>query len=160
MVFVILGNQKFNFDRLIYCVEKLCENKIIIDDVIIQTGYNNYSSKYFSAIDFVDKVKFDELIKEARLIITHGGTGSILNSIQKDKKIIAIPRQEKYNEHIDNHQQEIVSTFTQKGFILSSSPVYKELKEIVLSLNSFKPTKFLSNNLKFNKELIKLIDDF
>lgn len=42
-IFITLGSQKFQFNRLLIAVDKLCEKKVISgEDVFAQTGYSDY----------------------------------------------------------------------------------------------------------------------
>ena len=43
MVFITLGSQKFQFNRLLKKIDKLLEEKIIKDNVFAQIGYSDYS---------------------------------------------------------------------------------------------------------------------
>ena len=60
----------------------------------------------------------DKYIDEADLVITHGGVGTIFSALKKNKKVIAIPRLEKYGEHINDHQIEICEELEKEGYIL------------------------------------------
>lgn len=42
MIFITLGSQKFQFDRLLKAVDELIERGIIQDEVFAQTGYSTY----------------------------------------------------------------------------------------------------------------------
>ena len=69
-------------------------------------------------IDLMSKEQLEKLQNEADLIITHGGVGSIVSSIEKGKKVIAVPRMHEYGEHVNNHQIQIVNDFNDKGYII------------------------------------------
>ena len=88
----MLGTQNNSFKRLLKELDKLKENKVIKDKIIVQAGYTKYKSDNMEIFDFIDKDKLEEYQSEADLIITHGGVGSIVSSIKKGKKVIAIPR--------------------------------------------------------------------
>ena len=108
MILVLLGTQNNSFHRLLEEIERLIENKVITEEVIVQAGYTKYTSENMKIFDFISKEELEELQEKADLIITHGGVGSILLSITKDKKVIAVPRLHQYEEHVNNHQKEIV----------------------------------------------------
>ena len=114
MILVTLGTQKQSFNRLLDMIEKSNIN----DKIIVQAGYTKYKSKKMKILDFVDYQEMDKLIKQADLIITHGGTGSIVTAIKQGKKVIACPRLKKYGEHVDDHQKQIVDIFSEVGYIL------------------------------------------
>lgn len=45
-----------------------------------------------------------EFVDEARIVITHGGPSSFIMPLQVGKTPILVPRQYKYNEHVNDHQ--------------------------------------------------------
>ena len=54
-IFITLGSQKFQFNRLLIAVDKLCEKKVICgDDVFAQTGYSDYIPQNFGYNNFLD----------------------------------------------------------------------------------------------------------
>lgn len=133
MIFITLGSQKFQFNRLIEEVDKLVEVGEIKEEVFAQIGYSDYQPQNYKFRQFLDRNSFQEYIEKADLIITHGGTGAIVGSIKKGKKVIAIPRLEKYREHVDNHQIQIVEQFKEMNLISSIIEVedlIKAIKEI------------------------------
>lgn len=155
MILVLLGTQNNSFHRLLEEIERLIQNKIIKEEVIVQAGYTKYVSKNMKILDFMAKEELEELQKKADLIITHGGVGSILLSITKNKKVIAVPRLHQYEEHVNNHQAEIVELFNQKGYIIGIHGV-EELEDAIEKVKSFKPKKYEQNHDK----MLRLIEDF
>lgn len=161
MILVTTGTQKYQFQRLINYILKLVEKENIKEQIYIQSGYTKIDKKKIQkniiVQDFFEN--FDELISTSDIIITHGGVGSIINSLNKNKKIIAIPRKAEYKEHIDNHQEEIVQKLTNSKYILSFNN-YNELQNNYLKIKNNQITlqKFISNNKKFNENLYDLIE--
>lgn len=155
MTLVILGTQDKTFDRLLKAIEKQIKLGNLEGDVIVQAGSTKYESKYMKIFDYIPMEQFDEYIKEADLVITHGGVGTILSSIRKNKKVIAVPRLSKYKEHENDHQLEIVSEFTKRGYII---PCYdlKKLDESIKKTKEFEPKKYRSNNRK----MLNIIEDY
>ena len=47
MIFVTLGSQKFQFNRLLIELDKLKENNKIDDVIFAQIGYSDYKPKNF-----------------------------------------------------------------------------------------------------------------
>lgn len=117
MIFVTLGSQKFQFDRLLRKLDELIENGIITEPVFAQTGHSSYVPKHFEAEAFMDRDVFAAAMDKADTVITHAGTGAIIGAVKKDKKTIAVPRLSKYGEHVDDHQMQIVDQFAQMNII-------------------------------------------
>jgi UDP-N-acetylglucosamine transferase subunit ALG13 len=104
MIFVTVGTHEQGFNRLIQAIDGLKNSNFPETDIFIQTGYSTYKPRYCQYKDFI---RFDEILKrieDAEMIITHGGTGSIMLVLYRQKIPVVVPRQKKYDEHIDNHQ--------------------------------------------------------
>jgi UDP-N-acetylglucosamine transferase subunit ALG13 len=151
----MLGTQNNSFKRLLKELDRLKENKIIKEEVIVQAGYTKYESKNLEIFDFIDKNKLEEYQDKADLIITHGGVGSIISSIKNGKKVIAVPRLKEYSEHVNNHQKDIVENFSEQGYIIGINNI-KELEKAYKDIKNFKPKKYIPNNSK----IIKIVEDF
>lgn len=157
MIFVILGSQKFQFNRLLKAIDDLKKQGKIKEDIIAQVGYSDYIPNTFQSIDFIEKENFDSYIEKADIVICHGGTGAIITALKKNKKVIAIPRDSKYGEHVDDHQKQIVSMFSELNLIEPCFDV-ADLGEIINTINHKNYESFKSNNYVFVSELRKDIE--
>ena len=109
-IFITLGSQKFQFNRLLKAVDELCEKGTVdAEDVFAQIGYSDYLPKNFSYKKFLDRDEFSNEMEKANIVITHGGTGAIIGAVKKGKKVIAVPRLAKYGEHVDDHQLQLIA---------------------------------------------------
>ncbi|MBR3250062.1 MAG: hypothetical protein IKF83_05180 [Clostridia bacterium] len=155
MILVLLGTQNNSFHRLLEEIDNNIKNGNIQDEVIVQAGFTKYNSKNMQIFDMLPKNEFDELIKKADLVITHGGVGSIMSAIKMGKKVIAVPRLKKYEEHVNDHQLEIISTFKKQGLIIGINDV-KQLPKALKEAKSIQP-KHIS---KGTNKIVQIIDDF
>jgi UDP-N-acetylglucosamine transferase subunit ALG13 len=128
MIFVTLGSQKFQFDRLLKAVDELVANGTITEQVFAQTGYSDYEPQNYSFKKFLDREEFAECEAKADIVITHGGTGAIIGAVKKRKKVIAVPRLAKYGEHVDDHQLQIIDQFKDLDLICECADV-KQLEQ-------------------------------
>ena len=119
MILVTLGTQDKEFTRLLKAIDREIKKGVITDKVVVQAGCTKFESENMEMFDLIPANEFDEYIKKADLIITHGGAGSILTGVKNNKKIIAAARLAKYKEQHNDHQLEIVEEFTKMGYILS-----------------------------------------
>lgn len=157
MIFVVLGSQKFQFNRLLETLDELKINGKIEEEIIAQVGYSDYRPTSFQTIDFVEKNEFDEYISNANVVICHGGTGAIVSSLKRGKKVIAIPRNSKFDEHVDDHQFQIVQMFADLKLI---EPCF-ETEKLYQAMNNCATTEyqmFKSNNAVFVDEIRKDIE--
>ena len=119
-IFITLGSQKFQFNRLLKAVDELCEKGTVdAEDVFAQIGYSDYLPKNFSYKKFLDRDEFSNEMEKANIVITHGGTGAIIGAVKKGKKVIAVPRRAKYGEHVDDHQLQLIKQFDDLNLICS-----------------------------------------
>ena len=117
MIFVTLGSQKFQFNRLLAEIDRLIEAGEITEPVYAQTGYSDYEPKHYEYQAFMDRDEYKRCEESADIIITHGGTGSIISAVKKGRRVIAVPRLKKYGEHVDDHQIQLIREFRRQNLI-------------------------------------------
>ena len=155
MILVTLGTQDKSFKRLLEAIDKQVELGNIKDKIVVQAGCTKYESKNMEIFDLIPMEKFDDLIKSCDLLITHGGVGSIITGLKNNKTVIAAARLEKYKEHTNDHQLQIIENFSNDGYILGLDN-FDELDKVLEKIKKFKPKKYISNTDK----MIKIIEDF
>jgi UDP-N-acetylglucosamine transferase subunit ALG13 len=143
MIFVTVGTHEQPFDRLLVEVDKLIETEKIKEEVYMQTGFSTYIPKFCTFSPLIPFDKFMELINKARIIITHGGPGSIMPVLYQNKVPIVVPRQKKFREHVDDHQVTFCRHLEFKGKILAVYEI-KELEQKIINYDSL-ITKMKSN---------------
>ncbi len=117
MIFVCTGTQVYQFDRLLIEIDKLIANGSINDDVFAQIGASTYQPKHFAFKEYLSEDEFKRYQDSATLIISHGGTGALIGASKKGRNIIAVPRLQKYGEHTDDHQLQIVTVLEKEGYV-------------------------------------------
>lgn len=155
MIFITLGSQKFQFDRLLKAVDDLVERNVITEEVFAQIGYSDYLPKHYEYKKFLDRDEFAQFEGKADIIITHAGTGAIIGAVKQNKKVIAVPRLSKYGEHIDDHQLQIISRFKKMNLICGCENLDK-LDEALEYTKTANFEKYQSNTYK----IIESIDNF
>lgn len=144
MILVLLGTQNNSFVRLLEAIQKNIDNGVITDEVIVQAGFTKFESKEMKIVSLIDKNELSKLQDKADLIITHGGVGSIISSLKKDKKVIVVPRLKKYDEHVNNHQLQIARRFEQEGYVKHVINL-KNLEKVMKSMDEFIPRPYESD---------------
>lgn len=157
MIFVTLGTQDKSFRRLLKAIDKEIEKKNIKEKVVVQAGYTKYKSNNMEIFDYRSAEEIDKLMKEAKIIITHGGVGSILGALKYDKPIIAAARLSKYKEHNNDHQKQIINEFVKEGYLIELDD-FSKLDEKLKEAKKFIPKKYKSNNKKFVSNITKYIE--
>lgn len=158
MIFVTLGTQDKSFERLLKDIQKQIDLENIKEKVVVQAGFTKFDSKDMEIFDLISMDEFDRLMNECDLLITHGGVGSIISGLKKNKKVIAVARLAKYKEHMNDHQKQIVDNFSEAGYILKYDE-NDDLKEILDKIKTFKPKKYVSNTDNMIKLVTEKIDE-
>lgn len=157
MIFVVLGSQKFQFNRLLKSLDESIEKGLIEEKVFAQIGSSDYKPKNYEYCDFLDRDEYKNKLVQCDVVICHGGTGVIVGAVKNDKKVIAIARLSRYNEHVDDHQLQIINQFAQANMI----SYVNEPDEIVQKLKEIKNLsfeKYVSNQKTINKYIKEFID--
>lgn len=156
MIFITVGSQKFQFNRLLEELDRLVVEKTVNgNEIFAQIGYSTYQPRAYRYKQFLDKKEFLEMVEVSELIITHGGTGSLITSLKKGKKIIGVPRSVKFYEHVDDHQFEIVSHFMNSNLIYAVLDI-KDLGNAIVKVSDLSFREYKSNTIHF----IGLIEKF
>ena len=160
MILVLLGTQNNSFHRLLEEIENNIENGNIKEEVVVQAGYTKYepstTKKKMKIFDTIPKKELEKLIEKANLVIAHGGVGSMVTANQKGKKVIAVPRYKKYNEHVNDHQIETIKIFESKGYVMLAENV-QDLSEILDKVRDFQPVIYEKDE---KSNIIGIIEKF
>ena len=98
-------------------------------------------------VDAVETLPFNEvqaILKEASIVLCHGGTGSLITALREGCQVIAMPRLASLGEHYDDHQAEITEAFANRGLILVANTV-DELREAVAQARTRTPVAATSD---------------
>ena len=158
MIFVTLGSQKFQFNRLLKELDRLLEEKLIDEEIFAQIGASDYKPHNYEYKEFIDRDEFKKMMDKADIVIAHGGTGAIITAVKKEKKVIAIPRLAKYEEHVDDHQIQLVDEFKELNLIY---PVYdeKNLEKAIKEIRKKKYNKYISNTQTIIEDIESFIEE-
>jgi len=156
MIFVTVGTHYLGFERLIKKMDEISAE--IDEEVIAQIGSTNYQPKNMTYFTFIqDEKKLLELYRDARVIVTHAGAGTLLTISNYEKPVVIVPRLKKFNEHIDDHQLELTEVFIKK----EEAEVVYDIKNLKIALKN--PKKITCNKNKklviFLKDLIRSIEN-
>ena len=126
-------------------------------DLLIKNGFNklfiqigNYKLEKkietkknldIEIFNFISSHKFNNLIKNSDLIISHGGAGTLIQCILAGKKPIALAN----TDVLENHQKELINILSEKGYIYEC---------IVENLFDFMKNNFAKLSFE-NKEIIR-----
>ncbi len=151
MILVMTGTHNQGFDRLIKAVDLI--SKKFSEEFFIQTGNSKIKPKNSKWKKFLIPLDLEKKIQESSLVITHAGAGSIINSLKNKKPVIVVPREKKFNEHVNDHQIELAEKLEKEKKVV----LCRNLSELKEKISKAKNLTVLKQN---NKELIKEIELF
>ena len=135
-VFLTIGTKDYPFDRIIRAMDK--------KGVFMQIG-NSIKPKNAQYKRFMKKQEVYDKMDWADVIVCHAGTGTVMEAIDLGKKMVVVPRQKKFKEHIDDHQIDF-SKYLSKKFgvcvVMDESKIWQVIKESTSPKNVS-----ISNNL-------------
>lgn len=108
-------------------------------------------------IDYISEPEHKKLLKEARIVITHAGAGTIIECLNNGKTVIAAARKKEFGEHVNNHQEQLLENFSQSGYVLALTD-FEQLDKLLEKAKNFKPKEFKSNNEMFINSLLEEIN--
>jgi UDP-N-acetylglucosamine transferase subunit ALG13 len=118
------------FNRLIEPMDELAS--LIDEKVIIQIGCSSYEPRHAEFFRFSTGEHMDQLTRDARVIVSHAGSGSSIVSLSYKKAIVMVPRRHELGEHVDNHQLELVTALAEQNKIVAVyEPTSERLKEAI-----------------------------
>lgn len=103
LVFVTVGTDHHPFDRVVGWVDRWLEQRAGTVRCLLQYG----TSTPPAVAEGVDYLAFDrmmELLEGADVVVTHGGTGSVMLCRKLGRTPVVVPRTHRLGEHVDDHQ--------------------------------------------------------
>jgi UDP-N-acetylglucosamine transferase subunit ALG13 len=111
-VFVTVGSTRtFPFDRLVDAAEAISRTMAMR----VQFGC---ADRRGETPGFVAFLQFDELVREIRqasVVVSHGGIGSVMLALALDKKPVIVPRRPELREVVDTHQIDFARRLEELG---------------------------------------------
>jgi UDP-N-acetylglucosamine transferase subunit ALG13 len=114
MIFVTVGTSTFPFDRLMRCVDALD----VSEQLVVQHGASGFVPRASIARQFMSYVDVVENMHRARVVVAHGGVGSILTAIHAGKRPLVVPRLRRYSEAVDDHQVGLARRLADSGIVI------------------------------------------
>jgi UDP-N-acetylglucosamine--N-acetylmuramyl-(pentapeptide) pyrophosphoryl-undecaprenol N-acetylglucosamine transferase len=109
------------FERLIEGMKELVDRGEVPEQVVLQTGRGSRfaqgedgRSRTVATLDFED---LKRILRDADIVVTHGGTGSLITALREGCRVVAMPRRFEHKELYDDHQIEIITAFAERGLI-------------------------------------------
>ena len=113
MIFVSVGMHHQGFDRLIRAMDILAPS--LAEPVVMQIGASSYRPRNARYFRFAGSEEVEALSRDARVLVTHCGVGSILTAIRHGVPVVVVARLKRFAEHVDDHQLELARVLSESG---------------------------------------------
>lgn len=162
MIFVTVGTHEQPFDRLIRQMDMLCKEKFIREDIVMQTGYSDYEPSYCEWNRLFSYQDMQEYVRDARIVITHGGPSSFIMPLQIGKIPIVVPRRKEFGEHVNDHQVEfcrVVAKRMRNVILVEDIGNLRNVLENYGAIARAMAVGIKSNNKAFIQKLEKIVEN-
>jgi beta-1,4-N-acetylglucosaminyltransferase len=109
----MVGTSHYGFNRLLEAVDINIAGKY---SVFMQVGSSTYKPINSEYNQYLPRRILIEKIKEADIIISQGGYGTMMDSILLQKRIIVVPREERFSELVGD-QKELVNYYDNMNYV-------------------------------------------
>lgn len=116
MIFVTVGTQ-LPFERLVGAVDAWAGRQSAPPEVLAQVGAGRTDYAHLRCVRTLDGEAYARAIGDARLMVAHAGTGSILTALDRGVPVIVFPRDDRRGEHRDDHQQQTARQMERLGLV-------------------------------------------
>jgi len=156
MIFVTVGLHYQGFERLIRKMDEIAGK--IHEEVIMQIGSTKYKPIHSKCFESIDDKEMTELFLNARIVVTHAGSGTLLDLIRLKRPFIIVPRLKKFNEHIDDQQIELADALSGSNKAVSIYDI-EDLEKAIYNFQS-SPIQSYEKNLNIIQFLKKTLEEF
>ncbi len=153
-IFVTVGTHPMSFHRLTNELDFLIEKCMLEDKIFAQIGSTTPKPKNFDFVELLSEKEYSKWFDWADIVISHGGAGSIINALARNKKLIVVPRLKKFSEHTNDHQIDLARLLEKQKKVLGVYNI-KSLGTIIE-----KAKKFKFNVKKEENQIGKKIEEF
>jgi UDP-N-acetylglucosamine transferase subunit ALG13 len=123
MILITVGTEKFPFDRLMRWVELLLAHHLLgQEEVVVQYGTCTVIPEGTRVYRLLKEKDFQQLVQRARLVIAHCGEGTVLVLDGMDTPFVLVPRSQRFQEHVDDHQVELAQALAPHGVPIAWGP--------------------------------------
>lgn len=114
MIFLTTGHQT-PFDRLVRTIDTWAAGRN--EKVFGQIGPTEFRPANIDFVDFLDSTEFEKQLAQCRLVVSHAGTGTIIQAVLGRKPIIVFPRRASLGETRNDHQVGTAQRFAEAGHV-------------------------------------------
>lgn len=153
MILISVGSTLFPFQRMTTLVEHLAHVRPKNERIIFQYGHTqpHFLDRHVEPHAFIPHARLMRYMVNARIIICHGGPGTIYQALSFGKIPWVLPRQKRFGEHLNNHQVDFAKFMARHKLIHCITPK-TSITRICMTDKSIPPIR------KTNRQLSAFLD--
>lgn len=114
MIFVTAGTLHYPLERFLRAAGELPGD----EEVVVQCSAPWQAP---ARVRLLRDLPYDELVaymREARVVVSHAGVGSVLTALRIGRRPVVVPRLERYGEAVDDHQLSFGRKLAELGLVV------------------------------------------
>ena len=119
LIFVTVGTDPHPFDRLIDWVDSWMRDGGGRARCLVQSGKSR-APRYAEWRDYLAAGEMEAAMREAAVVVSHGGPGTVTECHRQGLKPIVVPRIGRLGEHVDDHQLAFTRYMAARGEIFAA----------------------------------------
>lgn len=116
LLLVLVGTDHHPFDRLVGWVDDWLEAQPDAPRAVVQYGTSS-APRLAHGVPMTGRTELDELMRQADVVVTHGGPATITEVRRHGKLPLVVPRDPRLGEHVDHHQQRFTRRMDASCFV-------------------------------------------
>ena len=147
MIFVTVGGMRA-FERLVREMDRIAGE--LDEQVVMQLGSTDYEPKNCEYFRFKPRKNMEGFYADAKIVVCHAGTGSVLTALEHNKPLVLVPRMKRFGEVFDDHQLEITKEMERRGttVVYDISNLQSAVEKVSTSPTELKGEATLIHRLK------------
>ena len=115
-LFVTVGTDYHRFDRLIWWLDEWLAGAPEVGHTIVQRG-TSAESENAESLEYLQRAQLIDEFRSASVVVCHGGPATIMECRKNGSVPIVVPREERYDEHVNDHQVDFCERLAAHGDI-------------------------------------------
>ena len=115
-LFVTVGTDYHRFDRLIWWLDDWLATDPLVGEVLVQRGTSASPERAVST-EYLQRARLIDEFQNATTVVCHGGPATIRECRSNGVTPIVVPREERFDEHVNDHQVDFCERLAAHGEI-------------------------------------------
>jgi UDP-N-acetylglucosamine transferase subunit ALG13 len=116
---LIVGTHTAPFDRLVALCREAVRAGVLPGPVLAQVGPSQLPFPEAEVHEFLPPAQMSAAIAGAKVIVSHGGAGSLSAALRTGHRPIVLGRARAHGEHFDDHQQQLMAKLAASDLVVA-----------------------------------------